>query len=66
MDVTIEAGLGTIWASAKARSNDGAYPSQPRIFDDTYPLDVQVLKNTTGALVGGVREDYYSIANQFV
>lgn len=66
LDVIIEAGLGTIWTSANARSTDEAYPSQPRIFDDTYPLDVQVLKTATGALVGGVREDYYSIANQFV
>lgn len=66
LDVTVEAGLGTIWTSAKARFADPTYAGQPRIFDDTYPLDISVLKNTTGVLVGGVREDYYSIANQFV
>lgn len=66
LDVTIEAGLGTIWTSAKTRFADPTYAGQPRIFDDTYPLDISVLKNTTGVLVGGIREDYYSIANQFV
>jgi phage tail sheath protein FI len=66
LDVTIEAGLGTIWTSAKARFADPTYAGQPRIYDDTYPLDISVLKNTTGVLVGGVREDYFSITNQFV
>jgi hypothetical protein len=66
LDVVIEAGLGTIWTSAKERKLDPLYSNQPQIFDDTYPLDISDLKNTTGALVGGVREDYYSILDQFV
>lgn len=66
LDVTVEAGLGTIWTSAKARQNDALYSNQPRIFDDIYALDISTLKDTSGILVGGVREDYFSIVNQFV
>jgi len=66
LDVVIEAGLGTLWTSAKARKADANYSSQPQIFDDTYPLNITSLKSTTGELVGGIREDYYSIINQFV
>lgn len=66
LDVVVEAGLGTVWTSAKARKADPTYSSQPQIFDDTYPLNISVLKNTSGTLVGGVREDYYSVVNQFV
>lgn len=66
LDVVAEAGLGTIWTASKARQADPIYSNQPRIFDDTYALDISALKNTSGQLVGGVREDYYSIINQFV
>ena len=66
LDVVVEAGLGTIWTSSKARKADPTYSNDPQIFDDTYPLDISALKNTTGVLVGGPREDYYSIVNQFV
>lgn len=66
LDVVVEAGLGTVWTSAKARKADATYSSQPQIFDDTYPLDISSLKNTAGVLTSGVREDYYSIINQFV
>jgi hypothetical protein len=66
LDVIVEGGLGTIWTSAKARKTDSNYSNQPQIFDDTYPLDISVLKSTSGNPVGGIAEDYQSILNQFV
>ena len=66
LDVVAEAGLGTIWTSAKARKADVAYSSQPQVFDDLYNLDISSLKDTTGNLTAGIRESYYSVANQFV
>jgi len=64
LDVTIEAGLGTIWASAKARK--AALGTSAYIFDDTYNVDISVLKTQTNNPVGGVASDYQDIANQFV
>jgi hypothetical protein len=66
LDVIIEAGLGTIWTTAKARKADANFTNQPQIFDDTYPLDITALKSTTGSPVGGIVQDYAQILNQFV
>jgi hypothetical protein len=66
IDIIPEAGLGTIWVGAKARKADPSYSSQPQIFDDNYFVDINVLKSTDGSLVGGVRDDYLSVINQFV
>jgi hypothetical protein len=65
LDVIAEAGLGTIWASAKARSLDPMFASKPIIYDDLYNLDTSSLKNTTGILTSGLREYYAAIAGQF-
>jgi hypothetical protein len=76
VDITAEAGLGTIWASAKAR--DAEYPNDPMIFDDTYSLDIGVppgegipgtyLYDNVGnnTYNDGPGVDYLAIANQFV
>lgn len=63
LDIVAEAGLGTIWTGAKAKEPSGI---KTRIFDDTYNVDISALYSTDGSLVGGVREDYLSIVNQFV
>jgi hypothetical protein len=64
LDITVEAGLGTIWASAKARKQN--LGTSAYIFDDTYNVDISVLKTQTNDPVGGVASDYQDIANQFV
>ena len=70
LDVTAEAGLGTIWTSAKARWADSSYGNSnnnnPKIFDDTYNVDISVLKTQTNNPVGGIASDYQDIAGQFV
>ena len=65
LDITIEAGLGTINASANARKK--SYPSQAKIFDDEYYLDLTGgLLDTTGtASPDTVWSDYLAISNQF-
>jgi len=65
LDVVAEAGLGTIWTGAKARSLDTAFIGQPIVFDDLYHLDITSLKDTSGTLTSGVREYYASISTQF-
>jgi hypothetical protein len=65
LDVVAEAGLGTIWTGAKARSLDTAFTGEPMVFDDLYHLDITSLKNTSGTLTSGVREYYASISTQF-
>ena len=64
VDVVAEAGLGTIWTGAKAyQPND----EKTRIFDDTYNVDIGALYNTdSNMIVGGVRDDYLAVVNQFV
>jgi hypothetical protein len=63
VDIITEAGLGTIWTGAKARQEK--YSTED-VFDDTYPVNIDVLYTNDNSIVGGVREDYLSIANQFV
>lgn len=70
LDVTAEAGLGTIWTSAKARWCDPNYGNsnymEPKIFDETYNVDISVLKTQTNDPVGGVASDYQDVAGQFL
>jgi hypothetical protein len=70
LDVTAEAGLGTIWASAKARWADANYgnssANSPYIFDENYNVDISILKTQTNNLVGGIASDYQDIAGQFI
>lgn len=70
LDVTVEAGLGTIWAGSKARWQDPVYgnsvSTSPKVFDETYNVDITVLKAQTNAPVGGIASDYQDISNQFL
>jgi hypothetical protein len=70
LDVTAEAGLGTIWTGAKARWKDASYGNSsvnsPYIYDETYNVDTTVLKDQTNNPVGGICADYKDIANQFI
>jgi hypothetical protein len=63
LDVTIEAGLGTIWASSKARQTElgGA-----TVYDETYALDISGLKNQTDGYDDEVATSYNSVAQQFI
>jgi hypothetical protein len=65
IDLTVEAGLGTVWVGSKTRKADPVYANEPQFFDDTYNVDISVLKDTSGNPVGGVSSDYASIDNQF-
>lgn len=65
LDVVAEAGLGTIWTNAKARSLDPMYTNKPMVYDDLYKLDITSLKNTSGTLTTGIREYYAAVAGQF-
>lgn len=63
VDVVTEAGLGTIWTGSKDyQSND----SLTRIFDDNRLVDIDALYSTDGSIVGGVRDSYLAIVNQFL
>lgn len=64
VDVVAEAGLGTIWTGAKEFQSDD---TKTRIFDDTYNVDISELYSTDGnTIVGGVRDTYLAVANQFL
>jgi hypothetical protein len=66
LDVVAEAGLGTIWASAKARK--AVYSSEPYLYDEEFIFDLGSIKLTTTNTVNtdGAGADYLDIANQFV
>jgi len=68
LDVTIEAGLGTIWASAKARQADTKYGagSGPYLYDELYNLDLTNLKDQNTGYNDNLALDYNSIATSFV
>jgi hypothetical protein len=70
LDVTAEAGLGTIWVGAKARWEDANYGNSdnnsPYRFDELYNVDLSVLKQQTNDPVGGIASDYLDVAGQFV
>lgn len=63
VDVVAEAGLGTIWAGARTgQANDAVV----RTFDDTKNIDISALYSTDGSIVGGVRDLYMAVTNQFL
>jgi phage tail sheath protein FI len=67
LDVTCEAGLGTIWAGANTYYQANSATSNAYIFDDTLPVDTSALQSQTGQIVGGlVYNAYQSVATQFV
>jgi hypothetical protein len=70
LDVSVEAGLGTIWASAKARWSDANYGNSsataPYIFDENYYLSLTGLKNQSTGSSDSVATNYQAIASQFV
>jgi len=67
LDVTAEAGLGTIWAGAKARYNDNNYTNNGAYtFDETYVPSITTLKVQSNDPVTGIGADYQAISNQFV
>jgi len=67
IDVVAEAGLGTIWAGAKVRSQDAHYTSNPIIFDEFYNVDLGDLYNNDGTPVNGTTyQAYTDVLNQFV
>ena len=73
LDVVVEAGLGTIWSSARTRKLDPIFSSEPTIFDDLYNLDLTAgtgdstgLYDTTGANPScNARDEYLRVINQF-
>jgi len=66
LDVVAEAGLGTIWASAKARKD--FFDSEPYLYDEEFNYDLGDIKLTSTNTVNtnGAGADYLDIANQFV
>lgn len=72
LDIVAEAGLGTIWASAKARKLDPNFSSEPIVFDDLYNVDLTNGTANTGLLdtTGSnpsctARDEYLKVINQF-
>jgi hypothetical protein len=67
LDVTAEAGLGTIWVGAKKKwEHEGGGTYTAKIFDETFNVSVTDLKEQTNDPVGGIVSDYQDIASQFV
>jgi hypothetical protein len=72
LDIVAEAGLGTIWASAKARKLNPQYSSEPIIFDDLYNVDLTNGTPNTGLLdttgtntTCTAKDEYLKVINQF-
>jgi phage tail sheath protein FI len=72
LDVVAEAGLGTIWSSAKVRKADPSFSTEPTIFDDLYNVDLTNGTTNTGLYdTTGVnptctaRDEYLKVINQF-
>lgn len=62
LDVTCEAGLGTIWVGANSNQVGTA-----SIFDENLYVDISSLKSQTGTIVGGTAYTaYQNVANQFI
>ena len=70
LDLTIEAGLGTIWANAKARWRDASFGNsssgQPTIFDETYNLSLSGLLDQSNGYTDTVATDYNQITEKFI
>jgi len=63
VDIVTESGLGTIWTGKKARVSK--HPTEG-IFDDTFPVNIDILYTNDNTIVAGVRDDYLSVVNQFI
>jgi phage tail sheath protein FI len=67
LDVTCEAGLGTIWAGANTFYQNNSATVNAYIFDDSIPVDLTALQSQTGGIVGGLAYNaYQSVATQFI
>ena len=67
LDVTCEAGLGTIWVGANTFYQNNSATNSAYIFDDTIPVDMSTLQLQSGAIVGGsAYNNYQSVVSQFV
>ncbi len=69
VDVTVEAGLGTIWATARNNASlslTTGLSAGDYVFDDTVYLDTSQLLTTDGSQpVGGIYDDYITVYNAF-
>jgi phage tail sheath protein FI len=72
LDVVAEAGLGTVWSSAKVRKADPNFSTEPTIFDDLYNVDLTNgtvntgLYDTTGNNnTCTARDEYLRVISQF-
>jgi hypothetical protein len=68
LDLTVEAGLGTIWSGAvKKLTDEGKNPIYgPYIYDEIYPVTINELYTQTNDNVGGIASTYNSVFNQFL
>jgi hypothetical protein len=69
IDVVVDGGLSTIWASAYTRKNDVAIDDSTKyIFDELYNPDLTGIKTTTVNTIptGDVYKGYQAITQQFV
>jgi hypothetical protein len=67
LDVTAEAGLGTIWAGAYERALALSVNTfGPWLFDESYAVNIDVLYGQTNNPVAGVASVYNDIATQFI
>jgi hypothetical protein len=66
LDLTCEAGLGTVWVGTVEKATDLGVSEYATTFDDTYQVDISVLETQTTDSVGGVASIYNDIANQFI
>lgn len=67
IDIITEAGLGTIWSSAKARHADVDITDNLYIYDELYNVDLAGLDSKDGSTPTGIVYDaYMDVVNQFV
>lgn len=67
LDITCEAGLGTIWTGANTYYQANSAVNGAYVFDETLPVDTSKLQLQTGGIVGGTTYNaYQSVATQFV
>lgn len=67
LDVTAEAGLGTIWTGAYERATALSIGTfGPWLFDESYAINIDELYSQTNDPVAGVASTYNDIATQFI
>ena len=67
LDITCEAGLGTIWVGANTYYQTNSAVNGAYVFDETLPVDTSNLQLQTGSIVGGLAYNaYQAVATQFV